>query len=161
MCNPSITPIFPNFNSISFYRQTHSLALLSSSPPPASQQTRLYRLFVLTLLFFLFTLGTDLGRRLAKQSSLAKLAMNNHLASSPPNSLSPTTSEPDQPLAVQKHKKDVVFAQLPPPATAMASVVRAMNDLTETPTFPRSVPSTAPSSPRMYVCLLSSRLFKH
>ncbi|KAJ2975082.1 hypothetical protein NQ176_g5719 [Zarea fungicola] len=75
--------------------------------------------------------------------------MNNHLASSPPNSLSPTTSEPDQPLAVQKHKKDVVFAQLPPPATAMASVVRAMNDLTETPTFPRSVPSTAPSSPRI------------
>ncbi|PNY27666.1 6-phosphofructo-2-kinase [Tolypocladium capitatum] len=77
--------------------------------------------------------------------------MHNSLASSSPSSASPTTSEPEQQLAV-----------LPPPAlrnghpiaapmamTAMAQAVRGIKDLTDTPPLSQSVNSTAPSSPRM------------
>lgn len=98
-----------------------------------------------------------MGKRQATQSSLAKLVMNHNVATSspsrsPPASTSPTLSDPEQPPAVQAqyshtHKRDVSFAQ--PPVPAMLSAMRGIKDLTDTPTFPLSVNSTAPSSPRL------------
>ncbi|KAM3500363.1 hypothetical protein MY10362_006461 [Beauveria mimosiformis] len=79
--------------------------------------------------------------------------MNNQLSSSPPNSLSPTISDHEQQLAVQQPSNDASLAQpLAPtsaPSSAVATILRATNDLTETPPFPLSVGSTAPSSPRI------------
>ncbi|KAH6608089.1 hypothetical protein Trco_004402 [Trichoderma cornu-damae] len=103
---------------------------------------------------------TDAGRRLAKQSALAKLVMNNQLFASPPSppSTSPSSTSPASPelehhphhLAVLSPSaaKDV-YGPLPVPIQAMANAVRMMNDLTDTPPYSRSVTSTAPSSPRI------------
>ncbi|KAF3060164.1 hypothetical protein CFAM422_011390, partial [Trichoderma lentiforme] len=112
---------------------------------------------------YLPLLATDAGRRLAKQSALAKLVMNNRLFSSPPSppSTSPSSTSPASPELEHQHPHHL--AVLPPPAKdvystlpvpiapipAMVNVAHLMNDLTETPPYSRSVTSTAPSSPRM------------
>ncbi|KAK2596225.1 6-phosphofructo-2-kinase [Conoideocrella luteorostrata] len=71
-------------------------------------------------------------------------------------SLSPTTSEPEQSLAVQppsSYPRNGIppgySMATPIAAPAMASAVKMMKDLTDTPPLSQSVNSTAPSSPRI------------
>ncbi|KAF4979402.1 hypothetical protein FZEAL_4379 [Fusarium zealandicum] len=121
----------------------------------------------------------DAGRKQSKQSALAKLVMHSLLGISPLSSPAlpaassssapksapesdqlPPTSDPSSNPANPNN-----YAVLPPPAdddhlpppppqghhhpSSLAVALRAMNDLTETPTYARSVTSTAPSSPRI------------
>ncbi|KJK91958.1 hypothetical protein H633G_04173 [Metarhizium anisopliae BRIP 53284] len=106
--------------------------------------------------------------RQAKQSELAKLVMQNQFGvASSRSSTSPTSSEPEQHFAVQppSHSSDVAsysysplqshgttqcYSMSAPVAIpTMASAVRMMKDLTDTPPLSQSVNSTAPSSPRI------------
>lgn len=118
-----------------------------------------------------YSIKKDLGLTQAKQSALAKLAMSSNAKDiRAPSSSSPTHSnkspaisnpngEPPPPPVSHPHHD----ALLPPPA--MAHAIRSMNDLngpialrdrssiaySDTPPAMRSVVSTAPNSPRMYV----------
>ena len=66
-----------------------------------------------------------------------------------PLSESPTTHGPEQHLApLPPPLRDVAVHPYPQPGH-LPVTLRALNDLTDTPTNPRSVTSTAPSSPRM------------
>lgn len=113
----------------------------------------------------------DAGRKQSKQSALAKFVMHSLLglspSSSPALSSSPAapTSAPESdslPPTSDPSSHSHNYAVLPPPTidddhlpppsnqpSSLAVALRAMNDLTETPTYARSVTSTAPSSPRM------------
>ena len=69
--------------------------------------------------------------------------------SSPALTSSPVPSDPDQHGALPPPARDDAHLN---PASAAAAVpynLKAMSDLTDTPQFPLSVNSTAPSSPRM------------
>ncbi|WXC41881.1 hypothetical protein QX201_001663 [Fusarium graminearum] len=117
----------------------------------------------------------DAGRRQSKSTGLLKSVMHNLLGASPPSpalpaqspseSLPPTSnptpnptsdpsSHPNNPnnYAVLPPPSDGDHGHLPPPAntpSSLAVALRSLNDLTETPTYARSVTSTAPSSPRI------------
>jgi hypothetical protein len=107
----------------------------------------------------------DLGRRLSKQSALAKLVMNGHLGQNPlppppppPHSFPlPASLEHERhlPAAVSLAARDALITSHPQQQTGPSPVPPAMramhnmSDLTDTPPNARSVNSTAPSSPRM------------
>ncbi|KFH40315.1 hypothetical protein ACRE_090260 [Hapsidospora chrysogenum ATCC 11550] len=98
-----------------------------------------------------------LARRQAKQSALAKLAMSgqiDHHPLLPPPSLRPSSVKDEgyehspRDRAMTSHgpyPQYLSTASILPPAMRTA----ATHDLTDTPPNPRSVSSTAPSSPRM------------
>ncbi|PHH76149.1 hypothetical protein CDD82_4120 [Ophiocordyceps australis] len=92
----------------------------------------------------------QVGQKQAKQSSLAKLVMNNNLALSSSPSVSLTSPQPDEahPLSVQPPPPRNGNAAHDSPSAPTAQTVRILHDLTDTP-LSRSVNSTAPNSPRM------------
>ncbi|KAG5985275.1 hypothetical protein E4U55_007377 [Claviceps digitariae] len=99
----------------------------------------------------------DPGSRQASLSNLGKLVMQTRFGVPlSQSSSSPTSSEPEQSLAVQSPSSfphDGVSYTLcmsaPVASPVKPSAVKMMKDLTDTPPFPRSVNSTAPSSPRL------------
>ncbi|UPK99348.1 hypothetical protein LCI18_010283 [Fusarium solani-melongenae] len=113
----------------------------------------------------------DAGRKQSKQSALAKFVMHSLLGLSPSSSpaLSSSSAAPTSapesdslPPTSDPSSHSHNYAVLPPPTidddhlpppsnqpSSLAVALRAMNDLTETPTYARSVTSTAPSSPRI------------
>ncbi|PHH61983.1 hypothetical protein CDD81_7674 [Ophiocordyceps australis] len=90
----------------------------------------------------------QVGQKQAKQSSLAKLVMNNNLALSSSPSVSLTSRQHDQHLSVQPPPPRNGVLSHDSPSAPMAQAVRILHDLTDTP-LSQSVNSTAPNSPRM------------
>lgn len=140
-----------------------SIVEISSAPHQHLQRPPSYSPTTHRNTLFSNLLPADLGRRQTKLSALAKFVMNGQFGQNPsqpsPKSLSPSAAEFDHHLAV-----------LPPPArddvnptshpqqlahqphmapSPLPSALRAISDLTDTPSNPRSLNSTAPSSPRM------------
>ncbi|KAI1018722.1 hypothetical protein LB503_005883 [Fusarium chuoi] len=91
----------------------------------------------------------------AQQTSLDSLPPTSNPSSNPTSHpTSDPSSNPNNPnnYAVLPPPADGDHDHLPPPANAPSSLavaLRSLNDLTETPTYARSVTSTAPSSPRI------------
>lgn len=169
--------IFPSSHQPLFTIATPCLSDRVSSTTHTSSRPTLplvYRLETHNSHTHLF-IHLDAGRKQSKQSALAKFVMHSLLGLSPSSSpalsaLSPSAAptsalEPDSlpPTSdPSSHSHSQSFAVLPPPSidddhlpppsnhpSSLAVALRAMNDLTETPTYARSVTSTAPSSPRM------------
>lgn len=127
----------------------------SRLPPtaPPSYQSAISSLLCGILPFY----DLDIGKRQASLSDLGKLVMQNQFGvASSQLSSSPTSSEPEQSLAVQppsSFPRNGVLYSSPVPAPVaiptMASAVKMMKDLTDSPPLSQSVNSTASSSPRM------------